>query len=87
MVRELSQPTNCEKMKTLILTKYYGPTSHKGSRIKCTSAHGVTWHQFDYSARCPFLAAAIAHAGTHQLGNPADIMNLQAPGDARAFVA
>ena len=69
-------------MKTLILTKYYGPTDHKGSRIKCQSCKGVTWHQFDYGARCPHEAAAREHAAKNALSNPFEITGI----DGGAFV-
>jgi hypothetical protein len=74
-------------MKTLILTTFYGPTNFKGARIKCQSWKGVTWHSFNYAARCPHTAAAIAHAEKHTLDVPAQILNVQTPGDTSAFVA
>jgi len=49
-------------MKSLIITRYYGPTHTKGSRIRCQSWKGTTWHNFDYAARCPHTVAAIDHA-------------------------
>lgn len=49
-------------MKTLIETAYYGPTHHKGSRIRCKSAHGVTWHAYDYAATSAHESAAEEHA-------------------------
>lgn len=74
-------------MKTLILARFYGPTNYKGARIKCTSFHGVTWHHYNHGERFPFLAAAIAHAKKHALDVPAQILNVQTPGDTSAFVA
>ena len=74
-------------MQTLILAKYYGATNYKGSRIKCTSFHGTTWHHYDYGEQFPFLIAAIAHAKKHALDVPSQILNVQTPGDTSAFVA
>lgn len=34
-----------------ISTKYFGPTDHRGSRIKASKSYGknVYWHDYDYS--------------------------------------
>ena len=72
-------------MKTLILAKYYGPTTHKGARIKCASGHGVTWHPFRYGANDPFTNAAISHAEKFGLGTPERVDGRDF--DERAFVA
>ncbi len=70
-------------MNTLILTTYHGPTNCKGSRIKCQSWKGVTWHSFDYGARCPHEAAAKEHAEKHGLPSPVAIAGINSP----AFIA
>lgn len=72
-------------MKTLILARYYGPTTHKGSRIRCTSSHGVTWHPFKYDAADAHTAAATAHAEKFGLGTPERVDGRDF--DERAFVA
>lgn len=63
-------------MSILIITTYYGPTNRKGSRIKCQSCNGVTWHSFDYGARCPHEAAAKDHAAKHGLPSPVEIAGI-----------
>lgn len=72
-------------MKTLILAKYYGPTHTKGGRIKCTSAHGVTWHPFRHAEQDAFAAAAAAHAEKFELSTP-ERVNGRNP-DEKPFIA
>jgi hypothetical protein len=65
-----------EKMKTLINTRFNGPTNTRGARVRCESWHGVTWHQFDYGASCPFLSAAKEHAEKYGMGAPESVLSL-----------
>lgn len=60
-------------MKSLIITRYYGPTNTQGSRIRCQSWQGTTWHAYDYAARCPHMTAAIEHAAKHGFRNLEEI--------------
>lgn len=69
-------------MRTLILAKYYGPTNTKGSRIKCTSSYGVTWHHYDYAGRACETAVK-EHAAKYNLGTPEPVMHTE----YAAFVA
>jgi len=44
-----------------IVTKYYGPTNTKGSRIKADAGRGRTkWISYPHDEREPHLAAAMA---------------------------
>ena len=72
-------------MKTLILAKYYGPTTHKGSRIKCSSVYGVTWHPFRHSETNAWTSAATEHATKHGLSAPEFVNGGSL--DERPFVA
>lgn len=41
-----------------IETKFFGPTNHKGARIRVSTANGHKhWTSFDYGATCPHVVA------------------------------
>lgn len=71
-------------LKTLILTKYEPATDRRGSRIRCQSWKGVTWHNYDYSARSPYEAAAQEHAKEHGFSDLEEVIHND---PEKAFIA
>lgn len=63
-------------MSQLYFTKYFGPTNHKGSRIRVQDNFNgkVRFISYDYSARCPHQSAANEFAGltVEKLGQTPD---------------
>lgn len=63
-----------------IETKYYGPTNHRGSRVRAKAQVGTLWHDWDYSlsadenhtAAARALADAWGWAGEWNGGSNAD---------------
>jgi len=71
-------------MKSLIITKYYGPTDFKGARIRCHSWKGKTWHGYNY-AGMPHATAAKEHAAKFGLPTPEPVLSPNEKGEA--FIA
>ena len=51
-------------MSYVLTTRYYGPTDHKGSRIRVTdeSLGKKVWFPYDYAASDPHISAAGKYA-------------------------
>jgi len=51
-----------------IETKYYGPTNHKGSRIRVKAEAGTQWFSWDYSKEVSENHAICANMFANDLG-------------------
>jgi hypothetical protein len=72
-------------MRQAIVTKFHGPTNHRGARVKATADAGSVTVSWDYALGIAenHLAAAVALANKH--GWPTNLVGGSLPGSGYVF--
>jgi len=73
-------------MRQAIVTKFHGPTNHRGARVKAAAAAGSVTVSWDYALGIEENHRAAAKALAQKYGWPLDMAGGGLPGSGYVFV-